>query len=1026
MLTWAIENTVVAGLLALVAIGVCYLLRSRPALCHLVWVLVLVRLVIPPLPTPGWPPEQLRNQVSDAAVALGIAEQDSLMPPPSVAAPSKASIEVWRGEPLPRAWSEKTASYRRAIESDFAMSARPDATQSRQPSRSEAEGTSTVYRQSRADGTEFTVGPSQSPLIQPETPASTWYQAEAEREHSIVPAALSAEFPGGIDAAAKAAPPTVPEPSEPLRHEVERAVISGASGSEPASPAVPSQDTAAYAEPAHLSDWALIVWASGSLIVLLVQTCRIVRLQRMIRRATPAGEVLTDTVHELARRIGVRQPRIRVHSRLASPAVWCLGRPVLLWPEALVEPHQIEANRGVIAHELAHLRRHDHWIAWLEVLATTLLWWNPLFWLVRSRVRYYSELACDAWVVWAMPTQKRRYAEALIETVARLSAGCSAYPALGAVDNDRRSFEQRVRLIMNGSTTCRITPSLATPVVFAAAIAVPSWSFAGDWIDTGRIPRAVADAAAAQHQQRKAGWYFQTRSYADAAEAYQSVLETDPTSELARWRLVESMMALSRHDEAITLLDELAETDPSGEAHFLAATAAAAAGDTAGAQHRVWLALERGFDDVARIKRDQHLGPLVSDTRCDTSAEQPSLGLAITAMQTRRDLMDRARRAERAGQWEQIAALYRRAAGPSPLDGSVVQRLGYSLMRAGLFDDAVRSFKSQLQLGHESAFAYYNIACAHSLGGRTSRAIDALRSAVEAGFDSIHLVERDTDLDRIRSEFAFLQLQQRILAPYRLQHRINRMLELERFEEALHACDELLELSSLEDEQVGWIHHREGLAHFGLGETARAARAFTKQVRLGFWVEEGLYRLACCSAAEGNDKTALTYLGRAIEAGLADEKMLAWFDDEPILARVVAHPSFERIRQQVSDLAILEQRFKAADWEHLRKMREAEIAADPQNGYAHLQLGWSYLRLGAYDKAVDVFLTQEQMGFLPGIACYNIACAFALKNEPDRAMYWLKRSRDTHDFYQPADTRRDLDLANLRGDARFEKFLSKS
>jgi len=1026
MLTWAIENTVVAGLLALVAIGACYLLRSRPALCHLVWVLVMVRLVIPPLPTPGWPPEQLRNHVSEAAIALGIAEQDSLKPPPSVAAPSKASIEVWRGGPLPLAWSEKTAAYGRDGDdfSEYAMNDRPSATQARPPE-TEAELTSTVYRQSRADGREVTIDPGES-LLHPADPVPTRLQVEVRHEANVVPTALSAPDEEDGYVSADVLPPTNPSSMESRWRETERAVVSGATDVEGASPARPSEQEPIQAGPAHLSDWTLLVWSSGSLLVLLVQTSRIVRLHRLIRRARPASKDLTDTVHELARRIGVRPPRIRVHTRLASPAVWCLGRPVLLWPEALIEPHQIEANRGVIAHELAHLRRHDHWVAWLEVLASTLLWWNPLFWCIRSRIRYYSELSCDAWVVWAMPAHKRRYAEALIETVARLSKGCKAFPALGAVDSDRRSFEQRVRLIMSGSTTCRVTPSLATPVVCAAAVAIPSWSFAGGWIDTGRISPAVAEAAAAQHEQRKAGWYFQTRSYADAADAYKRVLETDPESELARWRLVESLMALSRHDEAVSLLDEFAETDPSGEAHFLAAAASAAAADHAGAQHRVWQALERGFDDVDRIEGNPHLADLVRNSRWDTAPEQPSLGLAISAMQTRRERIDRALRAEREGRWDESAELYRRAAAPSPLDGSMIQRLGYSLMRAGRFDEAVSTFDRQLELGHEPTFAHYNMACAHGLAGRTTLALDAMERAVEAGFSSVHLIERDPDLDPIRFDFAFLQIKRRVCAPYVLQQRINSSLEFERFEETLYACNELLELQTLEDEQIGWIHHRMGLAYFGMGETEKAARAFAKQVCLGFWVEEGLYRLACCSAAEERDKTALAYLRRAIDAGLADEKMLAWLDDEPLLARVVAHPSFERIRQQVSDLAILEQNFKAADWKHLREMREAEIADNPQNGRARLELGWSYLRLGEYDKAVDAFLAQEQMGFLPGIACYNIACAFALKDEADRAIYWLERSRDTYGFYQPSDARRDLDLANLRDDPRFERFLSKS
>jgi len=36
-------------------------------------------------------------------------------------------------------------------------------------------------------------------------------------------------------------------------------------------------------------------------------------------------------------------------------------------------------SRGIIAHELAHMHRRDHWITWLELGASIPWWWNPLF-----------------------------------------------------------------------------------------------------------------------------------------------------------------------------------------------------------------------------------------------------------------------------------------------------------------------------------------------------------------------------------------------------------------------------------------------------------------------------------------------------------------------------------------------------------------------------------------------------------------------------------------------------------------------
>lgn len=94
--------------------------------------------------------------------------------------------------------------------------------------------------------------------------------------------------------------------------------------------------------------------------------------------------------------MGMRPPRAIVAREIASPFVWFLGRLKLVWPEMMSNREAVNRARGVIAHELAHLRRGDHVLAWIELVVGLLWWWNPMFWFVRRRVRESAELACDA------------------------------------------------------------------------------------------------------------------------------------------------------------------------------------------------------------------------------------------------------------------------------------------------------------------------------------------------------------------------------------------------------------------------------------------------------------------------------------------------------------------------------------------------------------------------------------------------------------------------------------------------------
>jgi beta-lactamase regulating signal transducer with metallopeptidase domain len=59
--------------------------------------------------------------------------------------------------------------------------------------------------------------------------------------------------------------------------------------------------------------------------------------------------------------------------------------PVVL-PMRLLSALDKQQTAMVLAHELAHLRRRDHWVRGLELVVSVLYWWNPLVWWVRRRL----------------------------------------------------------------------------------------------------------------------------------------------------------------------------------------------------------------------------------------------------------------------------------------------------------------------------------------------------------------------------------------------------------------------------------------------------------------------------------------------------------------------------------------------------------------------------------------------------------------------------------------------------------------
>ena len=119
------------------------------------------------------------------------------------------------------------------------------------------------------------------------------------------------------------------------------------------------------------------IWLVGGAICATRQFRRIAGHALLVRRATTAPEQLTHEVAAIARQVGLRPPRALIARGILSPFVWFLGRLRLVWPETMSSRDDIVRSRGVIAHELAHVRRGDHWVAWVELVAGLVWWWNP-------------------------------------------------------------------------------------------------------------------------------------------------------------------------------------------------------------------------------------------------------------------------------------------------------------------------------------------------------------------------------------------------------------------------------------------------------------------------------------------------------------------------------------------------------------------------------------------------------------------------------------------------------------------------
>lgn len=222
------------------------------------------------------------------------------------------------------------------------------------------------------------------------------------------------------------------------------------------------------------------------------------RRQRAVRHlaapTTGVPEPVARTVRACADQLGIRPPRVVV-ADIGAPVLVGTLRPFLLWPSTLhtaLDPDQL---RGVVTHELAHLRRRDHVRGWIEMLIAIVWWWYPGFWFARRRMREAAEQACDAWAVRVMSGASRRYADTLLELVERGTARPRAVPFAAHAIVAERSLRRRLEVIMREEAPVRAHRSLFCAGVLAALV-MPAWRGADPTPQTpGPVP-STSDADA--------------------------------------------------------------------------------------------------------------------------------------------------------------------------------------------------------------------------------------------------------------------------------------------------------------------------------------------------------------------------------------------------------------------------------------------------------------------------------------------------------------------------------------------------
>lgn len=224
----------------------------------------------------------------------------------------------------------------------------------------------------------------------------------------------------------------------------------------------------------HVSPLWAYAWLTGTVLCLCGVAVRVWTFHRCLKLCSPAQE-LQQEVEDLAKRIGLRRsPTVLIVPGRVAPMLWTFGaRSRLIFPSALLGRLDRAARATLLLHELSHLRRGDHRIRWLEVLATAFYWWLPIVWWVRRRLHEVEEECCDGFVLSELPGAREIYANALLIAVADVPGRTSRLPLIASGIGDFDSIKRRLTGIMLGPAQRGLSWQARVGVICMALVLVP-------------------------------------------------------------------------------------------------------------------------------------------------------------------------------------------------------------------------------------------------------------------------------------------------------------------------------------------------------------------------------------------------------------------------------------------------------------------------------------------------------------------------------------------------------------------------
>jgi beta-lactamase regulating signal transducer with metallopeptidase domain len=239
--------------------------------------------------------------------------------------------------------------------------------------------------------------------------------------------------------------------------------------------------------------WIVALWALGAGVLGLRMACGLLWVRRLRSRAMPWDrDGWQARLDRLAQRFGIRRAvALRIVADGDSPLSAGWWKPVVLVPAAIALRMPAHLLESLLAHELAHIRRHDYLVNLLQGAVEALLFYHPVVWWLSRRIRIEREQVADH-IAASVLGEPRRLAIAL----STLDRYAPAQPTFAQAAHGGQLMS-RIQLLVRPDRKA-VGGLVALPLIGLAAVGIAFYAQARYEPATGTVAPVAAIAAVAQ------------------------------------------------------------------------------------------------------------------------------------------------------------------------------------------------------------------------------------------------------------------------------------------------------------------------------------------------------------------------------------------------------------------------------------------------------------------------------------------------------------------------------------------------